>query len=143
MAIYKSILVGFDGSEQSLRAARRACELARLHGASVHLATVVPPSTVILGELMTPEVLDTSPLAEAARERLREIASRLSSEYGVTVTYEVYQGDPGEVLLELVESGYDLVVVGRRSLSRLERMLMGSVARKVVERSPRDVLVAP
>ncbi|MCE4602088.1 MAG: universal stress protein [Desulfurococcales archaeon] len=143
MGIYKDILVGFDGSENSLKAARRACELARLHGASVHLATVVPPSTVILGELMTPEVLDTSPLAEAARERLREVASSLSEEYGVQVSYEVYQGDPGEVLLDLLESGYDLIIVGRRSLSRLERMLMGSVARKVVERSSRDVLVVP
>lgn len=143
MAVYSRILVGFDGSQQSLKVARRACELARVHGASVHLATVVPPSTVILGELMTPEVLDTNPLVEAARERLSGIAAELGREYGVEVTFGVYQGDPGEVLLELLEDGFDLIVVGRRSLSRLERLLMGSVARKVVERAGRDVLVVP
>lgn len=141
--MYRSILVGFDGSPQSLKVARRACELAKIHGARVHLVTVVPPSTVILGELMTPEVLDTTPLVEAAREKLSRIAEDLSREYGVEVTHAVHQGDPAEVLLEELHEAHDLIVVGRRSLSPLERLIMGSVARKVVERADKDVLVVP
>ncbi|MEB3774024.1 MAG: universal stress protein [Desulfurococcales archaeon] len=141
--MYKSILVGFDGSPQSLKVARRACELARTLGASVHLVTVVPPSTVILGELMTPEVLDTTPLLEAARKKLQEVSEELSREYGVTVTHSAYQGDPAEVLLEELHQNHDVIVIGRRSLSSIERLLMGSVARKVVERAEKDVIVVP
>ena len=140
--VYKRILVGVDWSEASLRAARRAAELASRLGAEIRLLTVVPPPTVLLGELLTPEIVDTSPLVEAARRRLDELSRHLAGDYGVEVSYDVMRGEPANTLVEYATSGgYDLLVLGRRGLSGIDRLFLGSVTKKVLERSKVDVLV--
>lgn len=140
--MYRKILVGVDWSEASLRAARRAASLASKLGARLTLLTVVPPPTVMLGELLSPSVIDTTPLLEAARERLESLSGRLREEYGVEVDYDAVLGEPADSIVEYaVEGGYDLIVLGRRGLSGLDRLFLGSITRKVLERARVDVLV--
>jgi len=140
--VYKRVLVGIDWSEASLKAARRAAELASRLGAEVTLLTVVPPPAVFLGELLTPQVIDTTPLVQAARERLDEFSKKLKEEYKVEVDYAVMLGDPADTLVEYaVSGGFDLLVMGRRGLSGLDRLFLGSVTKKVLERTKIDVLV--
>lgn len=140
--MYRKILVGVDWSEASLRAARRAASLASKLGARLTLLTVVPPPTVMLGELLSPSVIDTTPLLEAARERLESLSGRLREEYSVEVDYDAVLGEPADSIVEYaVEGGYDLIVLGRRGLSGLDRLFLGSITRKVLERTRVDVLV--
>jgi len=140
--VYSKVLVGVDWSEPSLRAARRAAELASRLGARVTLLTVVPPPAVFLGELLAPEIIDTTPLVREARERLDSLARRLREEYGVEVDYDAVLGEPADTIVSFaVEGGYDLIVMGRRGLSPIEKIFLGSITRKVLERSPVDVLV--
>ena len=49
-------------------------------------------------------------------------------------------GDPGQVIVETGDDA-DLIVVGSRGLGRLERLFIGSVSTKVVQRANCDVLV--
>jgi len=136
------VLVGIDWSEASLKAARKAAELASKLGAEVTLLTVVPPPAVFLGELLTPEIIDTTPLVQAAREKLDEFSRKLKEEYKVEVDYAVMIGDPADTLVEYaVSGGFDLLVMGRRGLSGLDRLFLGSVTKKVLERTKIDVLV--
>ncbi len=141
--MYKKILVGIDWSNASLKAAERAADLAYKMEAELTLLTVVPPPTVFLGELLTPEIIDTSPLAEATREKLGQLAEKLkASREGLKVNYDVIIGEPGDELVEYaVDNGYDLVVLGKRKLSGLERFILGSVTKKVLEKSPIDLLI--
>jgi len=140
--VYKRVLVGIDWSEASLKAARKAVELASKLGAEVTLLTVVPPPAVFLGELLTPEIIDTTPLVQAAREKLDELSKKLREEYNVQVDYAVMLGDPADTLVEYaVSGGFDLLVMGRRGLSGLDRLFLGSVTKKVLERTKIDVLV--
>lgn len=141
--MYKKILVGVDWSEASLKAARRAAEVASNAGAELTLITVVPPPTAFLGELMTPEIVDTAPLVESSKERLEKLAKELIREYGLTtVSTDVIVGEPSDVIVDYaVEEGYDLIVLGKRKLSSLERFILGSITKKVVEKSPIDVLI--
>ncbi len=141
--MYKKILVGIDWSNASLKAAERAADLAHKMEAELTLLTVVPPPTVFLGELLTPEIVDTTPLAEATREKLGQLAEKLkASREGLKVNYDVIIGEPGDELVEYaVDYGYDLVVLGKRKLSGLERFILGSVTKKVLEKSPIDLLI--
>ena len=141
--MYKKILVGIDWSNASLKAAERAADLAYKMEAELTLLTVVPPPTVFLGELLTPEIIDTSPLAEATREKLGQLAEKLKAgREGLKVNYDVIIGEPGDELVEYaVDNGYDLVVLGKRKLSGLERFILGSVTKKVLEKSPIDLLI--
>ncbi|MCE4625011.1 MAG: universal stress protein [Desulfurococcales archaeon] len=140
--MYSKILVGFDGSEASYKAVMKAADLAQTMGADLIIVSVVPPPTALLGELMTPEVIDPKPLADAARSAIKRLKEKLEKEKGVTPETEVLLGDPAEAIVELAkEKGADLIVLGRRGLSRLERLFVGSVTRKVLERAETDVLV--
>jgi len=140
--VYSKIVVGVDGSEASLRAAEKAADLARSMNASLVLVSVVPPPTVLLGELMTPEIVDPKPLVDAANEALTRVAEKLRSEKGVEVATRVIVGEPAESIIEIAEDEKaDLIVVGRRGLSRIERLFIGSVTKKVLERAHVDVLV--
>ena len=141
--MYKKILVGVDWSEASLKAAKKAAEVASSAKAELTLITVVPPPTAFLGELMTPEIIDTAPLVESSRERLRKLAEDLASKYElVSISTDVIVGEPSDVIVDYaVEGGYDLIVLGKRKLSSLERFILGSITKKVVEKSPIDVLI--
>ena len=139
--VYSRILVGFDGSPESHEALRRALSLAERLGGRVRIVTVVPPPSVVLGPLMTPETLDFTPLARAAEEELEKIA-REASAGGVEVSYEVRLGEPASSLLEAAEDwGADLIVLGRRRLSGVERIALGSVSSKVANHAHIDVLI--
>jgi nucleotide-binding universal stress UspA family protein len=50
------------------------------------------------------------------------------------------RGQPADVLLEAADDA-DLLIVGSRKLSRLERLVLGSVSSKVVHDAAGDVLV--
>ena len=141
--MYKKILVGIDWSNASLKAAEKAADLAYKMETELTLLTVVPPPTVFLGELLTPEIIDTTPLANATREKLRELAEKLrASREGLKVNYDVIIGEPGDELVEYaMDNGYDLIVLGKRKLSGLERFILGSVTKKVLEKSPIDLLI--
>ncbi len=140
--VYKKILVGIDGSEASLKTARRAAEIAKSMGSSLLLVSIVPPPTVLLGELLVPEVVDTRPLKEAAEKALSKLKETIASDYGIEAQTIVAIGDPGDQIVEIAsQEDVDLIVVGRRGLSRLERLFIGSVTKKVLERTHTDVLV--
>ncbi|MCE4601237.1 MAG: universal stress protein [Desulfurococcales archaeon] len=140
--MYKKLLVGVDWSEASLKAVEKAVEMAKAMGSKLVLVTVVPPPTVFLGEAMAPEVVDTTPLVEATRRKLSELADRYREEHKVEVLVEVIVGEPSESIVEYAtEIEADLIVLGKRRLSGIERFILGSVTKKVVEKSPVDVLI--
>ncbi len=142
ISVYKRIIVGFDGSEASYKALLKAADLAKSMGAELHVLSVVPPPSVMLGELMTPQIIDPKPLAEAAEKTLATIKKRLEEEKAITPETKVIIGDPAETIVDYARDiEADLIVVGRRGLSRLERLFIGSVTKKVLERADRDVLV--
>ncbi|MCE4613296.1 MAG: universal stress protein [Desulfurococcales archaeon] len=142
--MYKRILVGFDGSEAGLKAVRRGAELAVSFGAELYVVTVVPPPNVMVGPLLMPEVVETTPFLETARRRLREISDIVFKEYGIDMKHEVLEGDPTEALVRYAEErNCDLIVVGRRGLRGLERLVLGSVAQKVASRAKVDTLIVP
>jgi nucleotide-binding universal stress UspA family protein len=140
--MYKRILTGFDGSEASYKAVLKAADLALSMNSELILLSVVPPPTVFLGELMTPEIIDPKPLLDSAKKTLEMIAEKIEKEKGIKPNIIVMLGDPADTIVDIAEEeGVDLIVLGRRGLSRLERLFVGSVTRKVLERTKIDVLV--
>jgi nucleotide-binding universal stress UspA family protein len=80
-------------------------------------------------------------MAEDARERLRAAVPEQDRER-LAVRDLVKAGSPHEQLLRLArEEGAQLIVVGARGHSALERMLFGSTSRQLVREAPCPVLV--
>jgi nucleotide-binding universal stress UspA family protein len=88
------------------------------------------------GRTVPPASAEPSALLAAARATVAAHTSRAD------VVLVAREGDPAEELLEVARAASaDLVIVGRRSEDVGARTRLGSVATRVVEQAPCDVLV--
>lgn len=117
------VVVGCDGSLESLTAARFAVEQARLFGTNVVSVRVVQRDVASVPGLPTGEAVDRGvddPVTASVR--------RMAADAGVPVEFRVLRGDVVEVLTGLSESAL-MVVAGRRGPSGVRGMLSGAVSR--------------
>lgn len=141
----KLIIVGVDGSDQSVRAAHVAVGIARSVGARLHLVTVVRPPEGWWGVVGSPPPADAlaASMADAQRSVLDRTLDRLDGT-GIEVTSSEEIGDPASALTSLAgEMEADLLVVGRRGAGLVERMILGSVADRVAHESPCPLMIVP
>jgi len=141
------VLYCADGSEQALAALRRAARFLRGAGARACVLYVVPEvddrfrhyERLHEHELRDIERLfgDQTPGVEVlagAREALRQ--------EGVEADRKLRTGDPAEeILAEIREGRYDVVVVASSSKSRVERFLLGSVSQRLCEAAETSLLI--
>lgn len=137
--MFRRILVGYDGSEPAKKALIAALELAQaFRGEVLALAVVRPPEFAELG-IELEGVLEEAkgPLAEAFRFAQREAARR-----GVVLRTRSQVGHPAETLVRVAEEeGFDLIVLGRRGLTPIQRWMLGSVSERVLRYAPSAVMV--
>ena len=141
--MYKSIVVGTDGSVTASGAVTHAGRLAALSDATVHVVSAYKlPNT---GTAMAPEAMAYAPSAKelkgVAEEALERAASQLRQE-GVKVELHACPGGAAEAIIGVAETTRaDLVVVGSRGMSGARRLL-GSVPNSVTHHAPCSVLIA-
>lgn len=136
----KQILAAIDGSEASLKAARAALDLAGRYGAKLALLRVALP-VVAPGE---PPLAAISGLDEAHLARAREEVDRAWRQLGEPAGVErlTAVGAAAETICATADArGDDLIVVGSHGRSGVARLLLGSVAERVVRHAARPVLV--
>lgn len=138
MATAQTILHPTDFSEDSAYAFQMACSLARDYGARLVVLHVLEPVVMPFGELavVPPE---PEPSEEALREKLQQLEEATAK---VRVETWLLKGDTVETILDAAtDLKADLVVVGTHGRTGLVRLLMGSVAERVLRRAPCPVLV--
>ena len=138
----KRILVGVDGSVESVQAAKWAVNLAKNDGARVLIATAAFATL----PMAAPEhVARAEQWAAEERKRAEELVAGVAAAVkleGVSIETHVGSGSPAEMLAELARTGdVDLVAVGHRGRGAVARLLLGSVADRLVQISSKPVLV--
>ncbi|MCQ9164544.1 universal stress protein [Arthrobacter sp. STN4] len=132
------IIVGVDGSETALKAARTAADLAAGTGATLTVVTAYGNDKSEIVEIAGEEWTISN--AAEAKKVAQRVAGQLSAK-GVRATYTAALGKPHEVLLNEAERlGAAMIVVGNRRMQGLARVL-GSVANNVAHNSPCDVYI--
>jgi nucleotide-binding universal stress UspA family protein len=129
-----TIVLGYDGSPRR-RGLAHVARLA-LDSMTVVVVSVAPDvRSPALGESLVGHPGDTRGLLNEAQELLGTRA-------GMAVETREAAGDPAVVLVDVArELGAQMVIVGRRGSDFVARTLLGSVAERVVQRAPCDVLV--
>jgi nucleotide-binding universal stress UspA family protein len=137
-AMIKTIVVGYDNTDASRRALERAAVLAKAFAAKLVVTSVAPVSTPATARSAGADPTDT------AEDHLAELAAArayLTGE-GVTADYVEAFGHIGESILAAAQArSADMIVVGSRELSLVQRLLGHSVSDSVSHGAHCDVLI--
>ena len=133
----QTILVGYDDSEQSQRALERAATLARALTAELYVTSVAPVGTSA-GRSMGVDPVESK---EEHQAELHEAHVYLEGQ-GVTAKDVESVGHEAESILAAARKhSADLIVVGARELSGVQRLLGQSVSDAVAHGASCDVLI--
>lgn len=131
-------IVGVDFSEMSIHAAQLALQMVS-GAATVFLVNVAPRD-----DLYSLATNARAEYEDHAMTKLHELAARLQPPKTVHLQPVVRRGDPGaELLSYAADAGSELLAIGTRGLGFVSRMLVGSVASKVIRASTTPVLTVP
>ena len=146
---FSKIVVGIDGSEESMKAAEYAISTAKLYNAELNAITVL---TSDIGYIYSSPGVESPPLTvkeivllaeDEAKKWFDEIKEKANKK-GIQLKTEsiVAKKSLLNTILEYVEEhNINLVVVGTRGRSGIKKMLLGSIASGLVTYSPCPVLV--
>jgi nucleotide-binding universal stress UspA family protein len=141
MAKYRKILVAYDGSESAKNALAIASQMARENKSWIKVVAVLPGYQ---GDLELVGVKNIRETMEGTGRELLAEAQRIADAGDFHILTNLEQGEPFERIVHVAEDeNCDLIVMGRKGLSPLERELMGSVTARVIGHTNRDVLVVP
>jgi nucleotide-binding universal stress UspA family protein len=143
MSAYRTVVVGTDGSDSSLRAVDRAATIAAQSGAKVFIATAYFPQhdDPRAADLLKDEGYKTTGAAPIYAI-LKEAHERAQAAGAKDVEERSIVGAPVDALVELAqEVEADLLVVGNVGLSTISGRLLGSVPANVSRKAKTDVLI--
>jgi nucleotide-binding universal stress UspA family protein len=150
----KTILIALDYNPTAQKIAETGYELAKSMNAQTILMHVVADYTYyssldyspIMGfdqfsNLSAMQIDSSLELEKAANEYLEKTKTHLGD---TSVKTLVKDGDTGDAILEAAENlGVDLIVLGSHSRRGLDKILMGSVAEKVLRHSKTPLFIIP
>ena len=139
MVPFKRILIATDGSKCTEDAITIGMGLAKLMNATVTALNAVDGPVLLSGSAET-EMAELYTILEKEGNAAVMHIKELGDAAGVNVEIKVVSGSPAKVILDESE-GYDLVVMGTLGRTGMAKILMGSVAEKVVKLAKCPVMV--
>ncbi len=140
MSLYKHILCAVDLSEDADIVLEKACSIADRHGAKLTVVHVVEPLSVAYGSDIP---LDLNSLqdeiAEQARERVKNLANKISCGCNEADQLVIYGIPEREVHRLANEKDADLIVVGSHGRHGLS-LILGSTSTSILHGARCDVL---
>jgi len=142
MARYRKILAAVDGSDSSKNAFRQACKIVHYDKSWITVLTTIPVYNDQFDVLTTKEKISKKLLGEG--EKIISEIKEIANEEDVYLRTKIEEGTPFQTIVDIAdEGGFDLIVMGRHGMKRLEKTLVGSVTARVIGHSQSDVLVVP
>lgn len=144
--MFKNILLATDGSAASEHAAKLAVSMARVHGATLTALYVSDPYPYLgVGEVNPMGYQAYSAAAQQHAAQAHSLVEALCKTDGPAVTLQARLVEDVAAASGIVESakelGSDLIIMGSHGRTGIARLMLGSVATKVVAESPVPVLV--
>lgn len=132
--MYDHILLPTDGSEEMAPVVNHAEQLAAAHGATLHVLFVV--NTTALADL--PMETSWEGVNSALRKQGEEALQAALEQIGAVPTETaVVDGSPStEIVSYAEETPCDVIVMGTHGRSGVDRLLLGSVAARVIRSAP-------
>ena len=140
MGRYERILVPTDGSEETRQAVDHAIDLASEHDATIHALYVVNSASFSSLPMESSWESVAAMMNEEGAAALDGV-ERIATDHDVPVERALKDGSPSREIVRYAEGeDCDLVVMGTHGRGGIDRLLLGSVAEKVVRSSSVPVL---
>jgi nucleotide-binding universal stress UspA family protein len=148
MPVINRILVAMDHSEPSVRAAELAASIAEGRHAELVLFTAIeyhdsPNSELArIARARYPDQPVALIVEQAVREELSLLGERMTAATNTPVACVVESGNPAETIVSVAERDrIDLIAMGHTGYGGLARLVLGSVAKWVIDNATCPVLV--
>jgi len=141
--LVRSILVPIDGSRTALNAARFAIRVAQTYLAELRFIYVVDSRSISKAARLSERTEESLRRELKTKgERYLKYAEKLAADAGQNAVVVLREGVPQkEITGEARMQSSDLIVIGRVGQRGPRRILIGSVAERVIEYAPCPVLV--
>jgi len=140
--MYKTILLPIDLNEEGFShvAAKHACTLAKISGATIHLLNVLPTSQLPMVSAHFPASV-LQEIRKSAHTALQEFAKNYI-DGGIPTQLHMMEGKPSKEIIKAAERyNADLIVMPSHKRAKLELAVIGSVAARVVSSASINVMV--
>ena len=145
------LLIGYDGSDDARNAIAGAADA--LSAGPTFIVTVwdaVQPGEAVLPIGSVPPPADESVISEVEGKALltAKEGAELASQAGLEPEFDIRDGSGvagiADALIAAAKAwDADVIVVGRRAMSRIREVMLGSVSDAVLRHSPLPVFVVP
>ncbi len=137
--MYKNLMFPTDGSENSKNALKTAIDLTKKFDAKLTVVHVVDGSSFIFYTqgLALPNIFEQ--LEEEGKQIINDTIDE-GKKNDITVESKILEGHPAEEIIK-ESKNYDLIIMGSLGRTGISKMLLGSVAEKVVRFAECPVLV--
>ena len=136
--MFRQIIVGLDGSEKAKKAARVGFDLAKYYSGTVTLVHAPHAETAafVVGAVAGYHAAITKPSfdeIERAGQKILDDALIIAADvhFEAVKTHMPHGDGATEILLHADEIGADLIITGRRGLSGLSSLVLGSTTQRI------------
>lgn len=141
-----SILIATDGSDFSIRSARRALAVlsreCRVTVMTVADAPLILPVTPGFAAASVPDASTIEAAREASENAARAALETTVAALGGNADARLEHGEPGRRICEVAaEEAFDAIVIGSHGSGFVKRALLGSVSHHVLHHAPCPVIV--
>jgi len=138
---FSRIIAPVDGSEESKYAAKKAIFLAEHIGVDV-VAMYVKDTSIFARFPPLDDVLyfNMDKFLEKEALSILDKVEKMGSKRGVKVIKKLVEGIPDEEIIKEARKS-DLIVMGSKGITALDRILIGSVSEKVLHHAPCPVMI--
>jgi nucleotide-binding universal stress UspA family protein len=138
----RRVLLGVDGSEPSMEAARFLASFPLPADAVISVLVSVTPWTDEYSSIRAADYISLLAAERAHAEDIAERAIGILAEHGRKAQPIVREGDPKrEILFAAQELDVDLIVTGARGVGGFKGLVLGSVSRAISKAAPCSTLV--
>ena len=138
MAAIKNVLIAYDDSDCAKQSLIFACEFVKRFDARLHIVSVCQLPQFGSGTA-TEMIIDT---AKASYGKFFDSLQGNPAYKDIDIVTQMEIGNPAEMILHYAETHkIDHLIVGHRGFTTLERWLLGSVARQIIDNAGCPVTV--
>jgi nucleotide-binding universal stress UspA family protein len=137
---FNKIILAVDGSDASKKAAQKAFSIAKKTGIDVVVIYVMYFPIATVPTLQSSDMSYINDVMKKQGQAILNEIERMASEHDVKIQKVLAEGIPDDEIIKLTHKN-DLIIMGSKGHSTLDRILIGSVSENVLHHSKAAVMI--